>query len=99
MKVYLCAGLLSLSLSAADPAVLEMGKAEEKRACTSCHGLRISHVQRLTKAQWDRELTKMAGWGAAIKERDALLAYLVANFGDDRPAAELERTGNGAGKK
>src|SRR5687767_2050339 len=73
------------ALWAADPAVLEKGKAEEQRACVACHGLRIVHSQRLSRGVWERELDKMAKWGTVIKEREALLEYLVANFGDDKP--------------
>jgi len=79
---------------AADPAVLEKGRAEEKR-CVGCHGIRIIHTQRLNRATWDRELTKMVGWGAVIKERDALLEYLVANYGDDKPVPAPARSGDG----
>jgi hypothetical protein len=34
--------------------------------------------QRLTPAQWDRELNKMTGWGAKVNpgDRDAILQYL-----------------------
>lgn len=77
---------LLLLLLAADPAVVEKGRAEEKLSCLPCHGLRIIHVQRLPRAAWERELEKMARWGAVIKEREALLEYLVASFGDDKPA-------------
>jgi mono/diheme cytochrome c family protein len=83
---------------AADPAVIEAGKAEEKRACLACHGLRIIHSQRLSRATWDRELTKMAGWGTEIRNREALLEYLVANFGDDKPAAPAVKSGDGTAK-
>ena len=75
-----------LLLLAADPAVIEKGKAEEKQSCLPCHGLRIVHVQRLSRATWERELDKMARWGAVINEREALMEYLAANFGDDKPA-------------
>ena len=53
--------------------------------------------QRLPRATWDRELTKMAGWGWTAKpeERAALLEYLVANFGDDKPAAPPEKSADG----
>ncbi|MGH9399073.1 MAG: hypothetical protein ACRD00_01800, partial [Thermoanaerobaculia bacterium] len=39
--------------------------------------------QRLTDSQWAAEIVKMAGWGAPVpeKDREALVAYLVANFG------------------
>jgi mono/diheme cytochrome c family protein len=84
------------ALTAADPAAIERGRAEEKRSCTACHGLRISHSQRLSRAVWDRELTKMTGWGATIGDREALLEYLVANFGDDKPAPAPVMTGDGS---
>src|SRR5262245_115930 len=90
--------LLASAALAADPAVLEKGRNEERRACTPCHGLRIVQVQRISRAAWERELTKMAGWGAEMKEREALLEYLVANFGDDKPMAPLPRSENGARK-
>ena len=84
LRALLFAALV-LPAFAADPAVVEKGRAEEKRACTSCHALRIIHVQRLSKAAWERELDKMVRWGSVIKERDALLEYLVDSFGDDKP--------------
>lgn len=98
MKRAICFFLLAIAAFAADPATIEKGRAEEKRACVGCHGLRIIHVQRLSRAQWDREITKMVGWGSAVKERDALLEYLVASFGDDKPAAPLPRSEDGVGK-
>jgi uncharacterized protein YbdZ (MbtH family) len=38
--------------------------------------------QRLTRAQWDRELAKMSGWGAPVKpeQREAILDYLSSSF-------------------
>lgn len=60
------------------------GKAELNR-CGGCHGARIIATQRLSRAGWERELDKMVRWGAEIKERAALLDYLVAQFGDDKP--------------
>ena len=98
MKALICFLSLAASLLAADPAVLEKGAAEEKRACVACHGLRITHIQRLSRAQWDREITKMVGWGAVVKERGALLEYLAANYGDDKPAAPLARSQDGTKK-
>jgi hypothetical protein len=91
--------LIAIGAYAADPATIEKGRAEEKRACTACHGLRIAHVQRLSRAAWDRELTKMAGWGSEIRDRAALLEYLTAEYGDDKPAAPLPRSENASGRK
>jgi len=70
---------------AADQATLDKGQKEEQRACLPCHSLRLIHSQRLSRAAWNRELDKMAGWGTKYNERDALLEYLVANYGDDKP--------------
>jgi hypothetical protein len=38
--------------------------------------------QHLTRAQWDRELTKMSGWGADVKpeNRESILDYLSSVF-------------------
>jgi hypothetical protein len=53
-----------------------------KSACLTCHQEDIIRMQRLTPAQWDRELNKMAGWGAEIKpdDKESILNYLKANF-------------------
>lgn len=86
MKTLICFIAFAAALSiAADPAVIEKGKEEEKRQCLACHGLRIINVQRLPRAGWERELDKMIRWGAAINDRNALMEYLVANYGDDKP--------------
>ena len=52
-----------------------------------CHSLRLVESQRLSRAAWNKEIDKMVGWGTKLNDRDALLEYLVANFGDDKPAA------------
>ncbi len=81
--IFLFAGLSF----AADQATLDRGQAEEQRSCLACHSLRLIHSQRLSRAQWGKELDKMTGWGTTIEDRDAILEYLVANYGDDKPAA------------
>ena len=83
---------------AADQATLERGQKEE-RGCIPCHSLRIIHSQRLSRATWNRELDKMAGWGAKYTDRDALLEYLVANYGDDKPMAKPETSGDATSRK
>ncbi|MBL8176848.1 MAG: hypothetical protein JNK48_19390 [Bryobacterales bacterium] len=98
MKPLFCSMTLTALLAAADPAAIEKGRAEEKRVCVACHGLRIIHIQRLNRGQWDREITKMVGWGTVVKEREALLEYLVASYGDDKPAAPLARSQDGTQK-
>jgi len=95
MRLALAAfGLLGAAL-AADQATLDAGKKEEARSCIPCHSLRLIHSQRLSRAAWGKELDKMTGWGTAIKDRDALLEYLVANYGNDKPAPPPDMTVNG----
>jgi hypothetical protein len=87
----------AIAAMAADQATLDAGRKAEQAGCLPCHSLWIVHSQRLARAAWDRELTKMAGWGWTAKPEDraALLEYLVANFGDDKPAAQPEKSGDG----
>lgn len=51
-------------------------------ACLTCHDEGMMTQQRLTPAQWDREVSKMTGWGAKIgpEDRPAILKYLSDNF-------------------
>jgi mono/diheme cytochrome c family protein len=75
-----------VALAAADQATLEKGQKEESLSCSPCHSLRLVHSQRLSKAAWNKELDKMAGWGCKMQDRDALMEYLMYYFGDDKPA-------------
>jgi hypothetical protein len=57
-----------------------------KAHCQACHDDDVIRQQRLTRAQWDRELNKMAGWTPANQQlspadRQTILDYLSANFG------------------
>jgi len=56
--------------------------ASYKAACFACHDDNMMRQQHLTRAQWDREVTKMTGWGAQVKpeQRNELLDYLSARF-------------------
>ena len=85
MKTLLITVAAAAAAGAADSAALERGKQEESRACVACHSLRLIHSQRLSRATWNKELDKMAGWGTKMSDREALLEYLVANYGDDKP--------------
>lgn len=97
MKRAIVLGFAAASLFAADNAMIERGRAEEKRTCAAgCHGVRIIRTQRLSRLNWERELDKMAGWGTVIKDREALLEYLVATQGDDKPQPKPEISGNGS---
>jgi mono/diheme cytochrome c family protein len=59
-----------------------------KKACLSCHQMEMLEQQRLTEAQWTKEVTKMQGWGANLEPSDApvLIAWLSASFGPDAGA-------------
>lgn len=54
-----------------------------QNACGVCHGDDVIRQQRLTRAQWDRELNKMTGWGAKVNgdDREGFLNYLFSNYG------------------
>jgi mono/diheme cytochrome c family protein len=66
------------------------GKTVADQACLNCHSADMARQQRLTEKQWTAEITKMTGWGAEVPDskRDALLAYLVKNFGPDNDRFE-----------
>ncbi|MGH9721351.1 MAG: sulfite oxidase [Bryobacteraceae bacterium] len=54
-----------------------------KSACVGCHEPDIIAGQRLTRAQWEREVDKMVRWGATVKpeDRGEILEFLARNFG------------------
>ncbi len=54
-----------------------------KSSCLVCHDEDMIRQERLTRAQWDRELNKMTGFGAQIKpeDRESFLNYLLTNYG------------------
>ncbi|HXS95322.1 MAG TPA: hypothetical protein VN736_12010 [Candidatus Limnocylindrales bacterium] len=89
MKLLLIFALVSAAF-AAD------GKQEEQRSCIACHSLRLIHSQRLSRAAWNKELDKMVNWGTKIQDRAALLDYLVANYGDDKPLPQPDHSADGS---
>jgi DMSO/TMAO reductase YedYZ molybdopterin-dependent catalytic subunit len=58
------------------------------KGCLACHDDDVIAQQRLTRAQWDGEITKMTGWGAKVSETDrsAILDYLAGRYGPRPPA-------------
>ena len=50
-----------------------------RERCLLCHDDDVIRQQRLTRAQWDRELNKMVGWGARVQpeDRQSLIDYLM----------------------
>ena len=78
---------------------MQAAKRAEQRECVSCHGLRLVHSQRLSKAAWQRELDKMAGWGAEIKDKQLLLDYLSSEYSDAKPVPQDPLSTDGKNKK
>lgn len=97
-KLLLLAAILAGTLSA-DQAAVDRGQKEEAHSCIPCHSLRLIHSQRLRKAAWSKELDKMAGWGTVVNDREALLEYLMATYGDDKPLPTPAMSGDGTVKK
>ena len=91
--------VLAVAAGAAEQATIDKGQKEEQRTCVPCHSLRIIHSNRLSRAAWNRELDKMGGWGTKYSDRDAILEYLVATFGDDKPVTPPDMTADGTTKK
>ena len=94
-RICLLAVAMAGAAVCADQAMVERGQKEEARSCIPCHSLRLIHSQRLSKATWNKELDKMAGWGTVMNDREALLEYLMANYGDDKPLPAPAMSGNG----
>jgi mono/diheme cytochrome c family protein len=72
--------------STASPAPLAIdAKKIAENACLSCHQEDMLQQQRLTKAQWEKTVTKMAGWGANLEEAEkpALVEWLAQSYGPD----------------
>jgi sulfite oxidase len=65
------------------PAEIPTFPAKVKEACIGCHEADIIAGQRITRAQWDREISKMTGWGATVKpaDRNEILDFLSQHFG------------------
>ena len=53
-----------------------------RSSCGVCHEDDLIRQQRLTRADWDREIEKMIGWGARGRDEDraGFLDYLSGNF-------------------
>ena len=96
MKKLLLACLISAAVRAADDAAARQAEARE---CTACHSLQLVHSQRLSPAAWGKELDKMAGWGAPIKDRQLLLDYLSAQYPDTKPVPEDPKSADGRNRK
>lgn len=54
-----------------------------RQSCIGCHGEDMIAGQKLTRAQWEREVDKMVRWGATVKpaDRSAIVDFLAGHFG------------------
>ena len=75
-----------VAASAAAPAPGGNAPRAYQQTCIACHEEDVIVQQRLTRAQWDREITKMTNWGARVVpgERNEILDYLANRFGPRR---------------
>jgi sulfite oxidase len=57
-----------------------------RETCLTCHDEDVIGQQRLTRAQWDREVNKMTSWGAHVapERRETLLDFLLRVGGPRR---------------
>ncbi len=92
-STFLISGTLARSSGNAGSEVLvqdedtEKGQLVFQNNCLMCHSSELVHGQRLTKLQWEAEITKMVGWGAPVSsdEQPDLLAFLTGEFGPEVP--------------
>jgi mono/diheme cytochrome c family protein len=95
MKITIAFGCLLTAASLAAQDSRQAAHQEETRACIQCHGLRLIHSQRLSAAAWGKEIDKMIGWGAEVKNRQLLLDYLAAEYPDTKPLPDDPKSADG----
>lgn len=91
--LLLCSALVAPLANSQSP---DRGRQEEQRSCSPCHSLRLVDSQRLSQKAWDKELTKMIGWGAVVPDRELLLDYLTREYSDSKPVPKPELSGDGS---
>ena len=78
-------GIQSPEVAPATPSVPPAYPAPQgfRETCLVCHGDDVIRQQRLTHAQWNREIDKMTAWGADVDEdtREELVNYLLSIAG------------------
>ena len=85
-RVDLDAGQSPNAATASSSAAPLDAPSDFRRTCLVCHEDDVIRQQRLTRAQWDREINKMIGWGARVQpeNRETLLDYLFRLAGPRR---------------
>src|SRR5260370_27117798 len=95
MKITIAFGCLLTAASLAAQDSRQAARREETRAWIQCYGLRLIHSQRLSTAAWGKEIDKMIGWGAEVKNRQLLLDYLAAEYPDTKPLPDDPKSADG----
>ncbi len=94
-------GLKSAAQSQPKKPGLPPGPMQEKArmACLGCHTAQIIVQQQLNRRVWAKEMDKMIRWGAPVspEDREALIDYLVQNFGPRENGNEEATLPNGPG--
>jgi DMSO/TMAO reductase YedYZ molybdopterin-dependent catalytic subunit len=74
---------ISAPLPVPAPVAGPVPSAKFRETCHACHEEDIIRQQRLTRAQWGREIDKMMRWGAQVKpdDRETFLDYLTNSYG------------------
>jgi len=98
MKKWIAFLIVASAALAADVDIAA-AKKEEQRECIACHGLRLIHSQRLSRAAWQKELDKMAGWGSEMKDKQLLLDYLSSEYSDAKPIPQAPLSSDGSKEK
>jgi DMSO/TMAO reductase YedYZ molybdopterin-dependent catalytic subunit len=78
-RVDVSVGGVAQSASPSEPAGLNEPAPPILQRCLVCHDDDVIRQQRLTRAQWNREVDKMINWGARVtpEDREPLIDYLL----------------------
>ncbi|MFN9429190.1 MAG: hypothetical protein ACK6DX_03485, partial [Acidobacteriota bacterium] len=62
--------------------VLPLQMTSYRSSCLGCHNEDLIRGQKLTRAQWEREVEKMMRWGAQVpaEQKANLIDYLAARY-------------------
>jgi cytochrome c5 len=108
-RLVLAAALTALALGAATPlhaqtaSALPPGEGRDRvaTACSQCHTLNVIMAGRDGPVGWRKHVYNMVLRGAQLtpREADAVIQYLITNFGPGAPAATAAALPSGPGKE
>jgi sulfite oxidase len=81
VRLHVTATPLSPAASPAPGQIVRPATLEQ--SCLTCHTLEPIEQQRLTRAQWEREVEKMQRWGAKVRPelKEVLVDFLANHYG------------------